>query len=273
MSTGDNSAKACGEAAPGYLILDTESVPDGKLLSLVKYAGEYLTPDEAIAQAQAEARELSASGSDFLPVTFQYPVAVCVARVGSDFKLQAITCLDAPQFRTREIVEAFWRGTAHYSKARLVTFNGRGFDLPLLELAAFRYGCDACDHFRGNRHRFTGHLDLMDWMSNFGGYRMAGGLNILSKLLGNPGKMQIKGDQVYLMHRAGKIQEINDYCMFDTLDTYFVFLRTRILTGEITLDQEKELVAASKSWMETKVSDLPALRHYLDSWGDWTPWP
>src|SRR5262249_14367821 len=131
--------------APAFLIMDTESVPDGRLLALDKFPGEQLTPEEAVARAQAEARDRSLSRSDFLPVTYQYPVAVCILRVGSDFALQALTCLDAPFFRPRKIVEGFWTGLASYKekykdRVKLVTFNGRCFDLPLLEFAAFRYG-------------------------------------------------------------------------------------------------------------------------------------
>ena len=37
------------------------------------------------------------------------------------------------------------------------------------------------------------------------------------------------------------LREINDYCMFDTLDTYFVFLRTRIATGTDHVDGEELL--------------------------------
>src|SRR5262249_8053263 len=162
------------------------------------------------------------NNSDFLPVTFHYPVAVCVLRVGSDFRLQSLTCLDTPHFRPREIVGAFWRGVARYTRAKLVAVNGRAFDLPLIEVAAFRYGCPAMDYCQRSRNRFNGHLDLCDWLSNYGGCRMAGGLNLLSKLLGKPGKMEVTGDRVYAMYQAGQVQEINDYCMFDTLDTYFV---------------------------------------------------
>src|SRR5579859_527410 len=82
-----------------YLVCDTESVPDGQLLSLVKYAHESMTPEQAVERARADARGQSSNGSDFVPVAFQYPVATCVLRVGADFRLQAITCLDAPQFR------------------------------------------------------------------------------------------------------------------------------------------------------------------------------
>src|SRR5262245_50140947 len=80
--------------ATAFLILDTESVPDGRLIGRVKYPGEDLDPEEAIARAQAEARAASRDGSDFLPVTFQYPVAACVLRVAGDFSLQALACLD-----------------------------------------------------------------------------------------------------------------------------------------------------------------------------------
>lgn len=270
MTTADTSAP---ETA--YLVLDTESVPDGKLLSLVRYPDEGLTPAQAIEKAQAEARENSRDGSDFLPVSFQIPVAVCVARLTADFRLQAISCLDAPAFRTRDIVDAFWRGIdQYYRKATLVTFNGRGFDLPLLELAAFRYGSTGREYFRTGRHRFIGqHLDLMDWLTNFGGSRLSGGLNLLSKLLGKPGKMGVAGHQVYGLFCAGKLQEINDYCLADTLDTYFVFLRTRVLTGEITLAQEQELVESAKSWIAAQAANVPALGQYLANWGDWEPWP
>src|SRR5262249_54395898 len=150
-----------------FLVLDTESVPDGRLLSKVKYPQDNLSEEGAVRRAQAEARETSWNGSDFLPVTFQYPVAVCVVRVGPDFGLQSVTCLDAPQYRPREIVQKFWQGLSRY-KAKLVSFNGRCFDLPLLELAAFRYGCSAHEYFYGSRNRYGGnHIDLLDWFSNY----------------------------------------------------------------------------------------------------------
>jgi predicted PolB exonuclease-like 3'-5' exonuclease len=102
---------------------------------------------------------------------------------------------------------------------------------------------------------------------------MVGGLHLLAKVLGKPGKMDISGDQVYAMYREGRVQEISDYCVCDTLDTYFVFLRTRVLTGDLTLEQEHELVNYSKQWLTDKAEELPAVRPYLNNWGDWQPWP
>jgi len=257
------------DARTAFLVVDTESVPDGPLLAAVKYPGEGLTPEAAIERAQAEAREQSWTNSDFLPVSFQIPVGVCVLRVGADFGLLTIKCLDAPHFRPREIVNQFWFGVGHY-KPKLVTFNGRGFDLPLLELAAFRYGIAARDHYLA-RDRYRGPLDLQEWFTNFGGCRLNGGLNLLAKMLGLPGKMGVAGDQVYRMYREGKLQEINDYCLCDTLDTYFVFLRTRVVTGDIGADQEADLVAGAKTLLAAKAAEFPVLRRYLETWDDPSP--
>lgn len=268
-------------AAPGatpsppqtaFLVFDTESIPDGNLLARVKYPDDNLAPDEAIVRARTEARELSRDGSDFLPVTFQIPVAVCVLRVGVDWGIQGLTCLDAPTFRTPEIVRQFWRGVAHYNRARLVTFNGRGFDLPLLELAAFDHGCQARDYFQTSRNRFGGmHIDLMDWLSNYGACRMAGGLSMLAQRAagGRPagcGKLDVSGDQVHDLFKAGRLQDINDYCMFDTLDTYFVFLRSRVLMGEFDAAAERGHARRARVWLGNKANELPALRKYVAAW-------
>jgi predicted PolB exonuclease-like 3'-5' exonuclease len=161
---------------------------------------------------------------------------------------------------------------AHYQDARLVTFNGRGFDLPLLELAAFDHGCSARDYFYKSRNRFQGnHLDLMDWLSNYGAYRLAGGLSMLAQRAagGSPpgcGKLDVAGGQVYQLYRAGKLRQINEYCMFDTLDTFFVFLRSRILTGDLSAEQERALARRARLWLGTRAEELPALRPYLEAW-------
>jgi hypothetical protein len=133
MPLADSSPRsASSETAmkTAFLVVDTESVPDGRLVSEVKYPGKNLTPEEAIAKAQEEARETSWNKSDFLPVTFQIPVGAWLLRVGGDFALQTFACLDAPHFRPPEIVKKFWYAASWY-KAKLITFNGRGFDLPL----------------------------------------------------------------------------------------------------------------------------------------------
>jgi predicted PolB exonuclease-like 3'-5' exonuclease len=257
---------------PGWLVFDCESIPDGRLLNIVKYPTETLTPEEAVARSQAEAIERG--NSDFTPVTFQLPISIAMLRVGVDYSLQAITCLDAPHFEPRGIVEQFWRGLGHYAQyepaAKIVTFNGRGFDLPLMEMAAFRYGfaVPSLDQWRSERQ-----FDLMHWLNNDGAIRLSGGLNMLAKLLGKPGKMEVTGNKVYRMWLDGQLAAINDYCLCDTLDTYLIFLRTRVLSGALSLDAEQAIVRRTKEWVRDQTTLYPALAEYVTHWGDWSPWP
>jgi 3'-5' exonuclease len=261
-----------------YLVFDVESVPDQKLISMVKYRGEDLDGREAVEKFQQELLEASGGSSDFIPVTFQYPVSICIAKVQGDFTLLDIVCLDDPDFRAEEMTRLFWLGVEEvYDGASLVTFNGRGFDVPLLELMAYRYGHSAKRHFKdkyAGRSRYGNkHIDIQDWLSNYSAIRMHGGLNLLAKVIGKPGKMQTRGDEVYSMFLEGRIRDINNYCMHDVLDTYFVFLRTRVLTGEITIVREQDIVKSTKNFLEENQERLPALKEYLANWGDWDPWP
>ena len=112
-------------------------------------------------------------------------------------------------------------------------------------------------------------LDLLDLISNFSAYRVSGGLNLLANLIGKPGKTDMDGSKVQDLFDAGGAAEINRYCRCDVLDTYFVFLRTRVLLGKLPLEAEQELVAQTKTWLEEHAGQQPAFRHYLDHWGDW----
>ncbi len=141
-------------------------------------------------------------------------------------------------------VPTFWAMVSHY-RPTLVTFNGRGFDLPVLELAALSERISVGDWF-ASRDRFRGrHLDLMDYLSNYGGWRMSGGLNMLAKRLGLPGKTGVDGSQVYDMWLAGKQAEIEEYCLRDVLDMYFVFLRVMVVSGRLADEEATKKSAAT----------------------------
>jgi hypothetical protein len=255
-----------------YIVFDTESVVDAELLARVHFAGEGLASEAAVERYRTEKGDPDA----FVPVSYHVPVAVAVARVGADFRLQKVDALDAPRFRSRQIVEGFWKGVQHYQDSYLVDFNGRGFDIPLLTLAAFRYGVSCpryfADHDRyGFRYRFTDkHIDLLEWLTEYGAFRLAGGLDLLAKLLGKPGKMETSGSKVAELYAAGRVAEINDYCVHDVLDTYFVFLRTRVLTGELSLAAEQRLVEEMRRWLQARSGETSALVSYLANFGEWS---
>jgi predicted PolB exonuclease-like 3'-5' exonuclease len=261
-----------------YLVFDVEAVADGDLVARVRYPAESLTPAKALAKYRAELIEQT--GRDILPPTYMLPIAVAVAKVRADYRLVDLAVLDEPQFRPHVIARGFWNGWRHYGRPALVTFNGRGYDLPVLELAAYRYGIALADWFNvdaksyeqfRNRYNNSAHIDLMDLFSNFGASRVSGGLNLLANLIGKPGKTGIDGSKIQDMLDAGQAQEINDYCRCDVLDTYFVFLRSRVLLGKLTLEEEQRIVAETKSWLESHAGERRAYAHYLEHWGDWQP--
>ncbi|MBN2023331.1 MAG: 3'-5' exonuclease [Pirellulales bacterium] len=263
-----------------FLVFDVESAADGPLVERLRYPKESIGPTEAVRRYREEL--LAKYDSDFIPYTFQVPVSVAVAKVAADFRLLDLVALDEPEFRPHVIAENFWRGWERYGRPTLVSFNGRGFDVPLLELAAFRYGLNVSGWFGTagksydqprNRYNARAHIDLCEMLTNFGATRFTGGLNLAANLLGKPGKIDVQGDMVQDMHDAGRLVEINDYCRRDVLDTYFVFLRTRVLVGQIPLDVEHQLIAQTKKWIEDRADQVQAYRHYLDHWGDWpNPW-
>ncbi len=263
-----------------YLVFDVESVADGPLVSSIRFASEGLDPNDAIRRYRDELIEKYET--DFIPYTYQIPVSVAVAKVAADFRLLDLVALDEPQYRPHVITEHFWRGWEAYRRPTLVSFNGRTFDLPLLELAAFRYGISVAGWFnigaknweqQRNRYNTEAHLDLYDILTNFGATRFSGGLNLAATLLGKPGKMEIQGHMVQDMFNDGKLGEINDYCRCDVLDTYFVFLRSQVLLGNLTLDDEQAIVMETKQWLEDEAERRAAYRTYLEQWGDWeNPW-
>ena len=261
--------------SPAYFVFDIESVADPKLVAKVHYNGT-VSEEDAVQQFRKEL--LEKNQSDFIPYTFQIPISVAVAKITEDFALIDLVVLDEPDFRPHEICSRFWRGWLAYNRPTLISFNGRGFDIPMLELAAFRYGISIPQWFAMEvsmydrpRYRYNTktHIDLHDVLTNNGATRFNGGLNLAASLLGKPGKMDTQGDMVQDMFDAGRLSEINDYCRCDVLDTYFVFLRTMVLVGKLPLAREQQLVKETRDWIEQQSELVPIYRQYLDNWGDW----
>jgi predicted PolB exonuclease-like 3'-5' exonuclease len=245
-----------------------------------RYPRESLAPDAAVKRYRSEL--LEKYESDFIPYSFQVPISIVVGKVGADFRLIDMVALDEPQYRSHVMTEKFWRGWEAYKRPTLVSFNGRSFDLPLLELAAFRFGIPIAGwlntsgpNYQQPRYRYNleSHLDLHDVLTNYGATRFSGGLNLAASLLGKPGKMDIQGHMVQDLYDAGQLGAINDYCRCDVLDTYFVFLRSMVMFGTLGLQQEQDIVAETRQWLTTRATETDAYRLYLDRWGDWSnPW-
>lgn len=255
-----------------YLVYDIETAIDKSLLNRVCYAGEGLD-DQAAYQAQVA--ELAAQERDFINPAFHKPICIAAVGLNSDFEIQRIGLLGKDQKSPRALVEHFWE-TYNNNRPVLIDFNGKGFDLRVLELWAFRLGINIREsHYDkfGPRYRFNEehHLDLHEFLTNYGAIRWKGGLNLFSKILGKPGKMDTKGDMVQELFEQGELGRIEDYCLGDAMDTYFVFLRTLVLRGVIDLERERALVEAAKLEMEKKQAESGNFTSYLAAFRYWDP--
>jgi hypothetical protein len=256
-----------------YLIFDIETVGDGDLIRKVRYPDESLSPREAIQRYRSQL--LEETGRDVLPLTFVLPVSVAVAKVSADYRLLDIQVVDAPEFRPQEIVRRFWQGWQHYGRPTLVSFNGRTYDVPVMEMAAFRLGISLPAWFNvdsrsfeqcRNRYNQESHLDLQELLTNYGAFRLSGGLNLLANLIGKPGKSGIDGSQVQSLYDEGRADLINNYCRCDVLDTYFVFLRCQLLLGRITAQDEQVLTEQVRTWLQQQAVQTQAFAEYLETW-------
>ncbi|MGC4067608.1 MAG: 3'-5' exonuclease [Polyangiaceae bacterium] len=128
----------------------------------------------------------------------------------------------------------------------LVTYNGRGFDLPVIACRCLRHGIPLRHYYasRDVRYRFSpeGHLDLMDYLADHGAAKPAK-LDILAKLCGMPGKVGVDGKDVGPLVHAGRIQEVRDYCLCDVVQTAGLFLRTQLLRGELDVEGYRTAMA------------------------------
>jgi predicted PolB exonuclease-like 3'-5' exonuclease len=256
-----------------YLLFDVESIADGDMIARTRYPQCNYSSDQAIAMFRQDL--LCESGRDFIPFTYHLPIALVIAKIREDFSLIEIVSLDEPKHRSEVIAKQFWLGWERYGRPTWVTFNGRTFDIPLMELAAFRYGISVPTWFNlydrtysqnRNRYNLESHIDLHEVLTNYGSTWFRGGLNLAAALLSKPGKLDVQGDMVLDMYRAGQLTEISEYCRCDVLDSYFVFLRIQVMMGRLLPEKEKELIESTRNMLEQQAEQHSGYRRYLDAW-------
>jgi predicted PolB exonuclease-like 3'-5' exonuclease len=240
-----------------WLVFDIETVPDVALGR--RMLGLKNLSDAQVAKAMFSlARQHS--GSDFLPLEQHRVVAIsCALRQKDQLTVWSLGDLDSSE---AELIRRFYDGIDRYTP-NLVSWNGGGFDLPVLHYRALAAGVQAPRYwetgdedttFRYNnylsRYHWR-HLDLMDVLSGHQG-RARASLSDMAYLLGLPGKLGFSGDQVWDAYQAGKLVEIRRYCETDVLNTYLILLRFELMRGrldaagyETELERVRALLRAS----------------------------
>jgi hypothetical protein len=221
-----------------FAIFDIETRIDKALIRSVLYPHADVTDEQAYQCFRRQIIDAREGRSDFIPVPFHVPISIVVGNVNGSHMLTAVEVLCAQDYSEEGIVCEFWRRVEVFP-GTLVSFNGRAFDLPVLELQALRYGCPAPRYFNeryGHRYRYSDerHYDLFDFLSNAGAYRLRGGFNLLARLIGLPGKTWIDGSMIQGLWETGQLRTIHAYCRQDVIQTYDLFLRIELMRGRLT---------------------------------------
>jgi 3'-5' exonuclease len=252
-----------------YLVFDIETVPDvdfgRRLLGLADL------PDAEVATAMF-AQQRQRNGSEFLPLPQHRVVAIaCALRHRDSLKVWSLG--DAASSE-RELLERFFEGIERFTPD-LVSWNGGGFDLPVMHYRCMLHGVRAARYwehgeednsFRYNNYlsRFHWrHLDLMDVISGFQA-RGRASLADMASLLGFPGKLGFSGAEVWGAWQAGNIEGIRRYCETDVLNTYLVLLAFERMRGKLETPEWEAECARVRELLAA--SGEPHHREFLEQW-------
>ena len=253
------------------LVFDIETIPDvafGRRL----YGLEGLA-DGQVAKAMFALRR-QGTGGDFLPLEQHQVVAIsCALRSREGLKLWSLGELATPE---EELLQRFFDGIEKFSPD-LVSWNGSGFDLPVLNYRALRAGVraprfwetgDEDTAFRYNNYlnRFhSRHTDLMDVLSAFQS-RGRVSLANMACLLGLPGKLGFDGSQVWGAFQSGDLQGIRRYCETDVLNTWLIYLRYELLRGCLSRAEHAQEIELVKALLHA--GKEPHYAQFLAAWDD-----
>ncbi|MFZ9407409.1 MAG: 3'-5' exonuclease [Burkholderiaceae bacterium] len=251
------------------LVFDIETIPDAQGL---REAWELTGTDAEVVQAALARRKEQTGGSDFLPLHLHQTVVISML-MRSDQGLK-VHSLMGERTDERRLVQGFFATIGKYSPT-LVSWNGSGFDLQVLNYRAMIHGVQAPKFwdqgeddrdFRFNNYlsRYhSRHTDLMDLLAMYNG-RANAPLDQLARLCGFPGKLGMDGSQVGAAWAAGRKDEIRDYCETDVANTWLLYCRFQLLRGAMT----PEAYEAEMAFTRDALGALPGehWRQFLSAW-------
>jgi predicted PolB exonuclease-like 3'-5' exonuclease len=252
------------------LVFDIETVPDVAGLRRV-WALDAAVSDDAVVELALQRRR-QASGNDFLPPHLHRIVAIsCALRERDAVKVWS---LGAAKDGERELVKRFFDGIDKYTP-QLVSWNGAGFDLPVLHYRALFHGIAAGSYwdlgddnkdFKWNNYisRFhMRHIDLMDLLAGYQNRAWAP-LTEIAQLCGLPGKLGMDGSQVYPAWKRGEIDAIRNYCETDVANTFLIFLRFQAMRGVLGAEEYEREVALFRTFLADQTA--PHWKEFAAAW-------
>lgn len=241
------------------LAFDIETIPHIAGLRQLHHLSDGLSDDDVFQFVLRLRREQSLS--DFLPHYLQQVIAISFVyrQKESDLHIGSIGNMDDEE---PKLLEKFFQIIDQRSPT-LVSWNGGGFDLPVLQHRALIHGISAYRYWNMegeakwhnyiNRYQLC-HIDLMDVLARYQSSTRAP-LSDMAALCGFPGKLGMNGSMVWEAFQQGHHQSIRHYCETDALNTYLLFLRFQLSRGLLTREYYKDEIDLVKTWLSQQESE------------------
>jgi predicted PolB exonuclease-like 3'-5' exonuclease len=256
------------------LVFDIETIPDIAGLRLLRGADASLTDAEVHAQECAERAE--AGRSDFLPHHLQRVLVIsCVFRNAEGLRVHSFFDRE-PEGRSEEgrVIQQFFT-TIEKKVPQLVSWNGGGFDLPVLHYRGLQHNVVAGKYwdlgeddreFKWNNYIGRYHMRHMDLMDVLAMYqpRASAPLDAMARLCGFPGKLGMDGSAVYGAYLAGRLEDIRRYCETDVMNTYLLYCRFQRMRGGFTEPEYDRELACVRECLAG--IDEPHWKEYVAAW-------
>lgn len=251
-------------------VFDIETVPDVESArTLLDLDG---LDDKDVANIMFQQRRQETGGSEFLRHHLHRVVAISAVLKTHD--AVKVWSLGDKESSEKELIQRFFDGVDRFTPT-LVSWNGSGFDLPVLHYRALLHGVVAARYwdtggddrdFKWNNYisRYHArHTDLMDVIAAYQP-RANAPLDQIASMLGFPGKMGMSGSKVWDNYQAGDIEGIRHYCETDVLNTYLVYLRFEMMRGHISEQQYETDCNELRESLITENKDY--LHEFLEAW-------
>jgi predicted PolB exonuclease-like 3'-5' exonuclease len=255
------------------LVFDIESIPDIAGLRALRGAPPEVS-DAQLYAAWAQERKDN-NQAEFMPLYLQRVLVIsCVFRNAEGLRVHSF--VDRDDASEGKVVQSFFNSIEKHVP-QLVSWNGGGFDLPVLHYRGLRHGVVADKYwdmgdddreFKWNNYigRYhMRHLDLMDLLAMYQP-RANAPLDAMAKLCGFPGKLGMDGSQVYPAYLDGKLDEIRRYCETDVMNTYLLYCRYQKMRGGLTDAEYDQEIAFVKTTLGDLAPGEPHWQEYLAAW-------
>lgn len=250
------------------LCFDIESIPD------IEHARRIYDLNPSLTESEAwniiRIKRMEKSGTDFLPHYLQKIIAISVV-IQDNHQIKILT-LGQDNESEADIIQRFFQGLEMHQPT-LVSWNGQGFDLPVLHYRSLLHHIQAPLYWESgedipafkwnnyfNRYHQR-HTDLMDVLSSYQGKAFAP-LDELAQMVGLPGKIGLHGSEVYPAYLNQEIQKICDYCESDVLNTHLLYLRFLWCKGSLSKAQYHQLMTSIEQYI-IKNSNKPHWQVFL----------